>query len=55
MYPYIINHVKLDQHNINSNETLYYSFTLSVSKFGGSWNTVDESYVRVCVPNKVKK
>ena len=34
MYRYTINHVKLDQHNINSNETLYYSFTLSVNKLG---------------------
>ena len=40
--------------NINSNKTLYYPFTVSVSKCGGSCNTIDDPYARVCVPNKVK-
>ena len=37
--------------NINSNEPLYYTFTV---KYGGSCNTIDDPYARVCVPNKVK-
>ena len=49
-----MDHVKLAQHNTNSNETLYYPFTLSVNKFGGSCNTINDPYIRVCVPNKVK-
>ena len=40
--------------NINSNEPLYYLFTVSVIECGGSCNTIDDPYVRVCVPNKVK-
>ena len=40
--------------NINSDETLSYSFTVGVKKCGGSCNTVDDRYAWVCVPNKVK-
>ena len=28
---------------------------LSVNKCGGSCNNINDSYARVCVPNKVKK
>ena len=31
-----------------------YPFTVSVNKCGGSCNTVDDVYDRVCVSNKVK-
>ena len=37
--------------NINSNETLYYPFSDSVSKCGGSCNTIDNPYAWVYVPN----
>ena len=41
--------------NINSNEEpLYYSFTASINKCVESWNTVDDPYTQICVPNKVK-
>ena len=39
---------------INSNEPLYYPFTVSPNKCGGSCNTIDDLYGRACVPNKVK-
>ena len=40
--------------NINSNETHFYPFTVSVNNYGGTYNTIDVVYTRVCVPNKVK-
>ena len=40
--------------NINSNETHFYPFTVSVNNYGGTYNTIDVAYTRVCVPNKVK-
>ena len=40
--------------NINSDETLFYPFTVSVKKCGGSCNTIDDPYDRACVSNKVK-
>ena len=33
--------------NINSDETLFYPFTESVDKCGGSCNTIDDQYARV--------
>ena len=33
---------------------LFYLFTVSVNKSGGSYNTIDDPYVRICVLNKVK-
>ena len=40
--------------NINSNEPLYYPFTDSVNKCGGSCNSIDDPYARVSVPDKIK-
>ena len=40
--------------SINSDGTLFYSFTVSVSTYGGSCNSIDDSYAGVSVPNKVK-
>ena len=40
--------------NINSDKTLFYWFTISVNKCGGSCNTIHDPYSRVCIPNKVK-
>ena len=40
--------------NINSNVTFDYSFN-KLCQFGGSYNTIDHSYARICVQNKVKK
>ena len=41
--------------DMNSNETLFYPFTVSVTfKCGESCNTIDDPYAQVCVPNKVK-
>ena len=33
--------------NINSDETLFYPFTVTVNKCGGSSNTIDDRYARV--------
>ena len=38
----------------NSNETLFYPYTVSVSNFCGSCNIFIDSYAQFCVPNKVK-
>ena len=40
--------------DMNSNETLFYSFTVSVNKSGRSCNTINDPYAPVCVSNKVK-
>ena len=40
--------------DINSDETLFYPYTVSFDKCGGIYNTIDDPCVRVCVPNKAK-
>ena len=38
----------------NSNEPLYFPFTVSVSVCDGGCNTIDNPYARVCIPDKKK-
>ena len=38
----------------NSIKPLYRPSTVSVNWSGGSCNSIDDSYARICVPNKVK-
>ena len=38
---------------INSKEPLYYPFSVSVDKCGGSY-TIDDPYARICVPDEAK-
>ena len=40
--------------NINSDETLFYPFTIIVNKCDGGCNATDDPYAPFCVPNKVK-
>ena len=40
--------------NSGFNETLFYPFTVSFIKCGGSCNTIYDPYVRVNAPSKVK-
>ena len=40
--------------NIDTDKTIFYPFTVSVNKCGGSCKTIDDLYDWVCVSNKVK-
>ena len=40
--------------NINSEESLFYQFTVTLNKCGGNCNTIDDPYNRDFVSNKVK-
>ena len=40
--------------NVNSNEIIFYPFTLSVNISSESCNNINCPYARVCVPDKVK-
>ena len=41
--------------NISFDKTLFYPFTVSVNKCGGSCKTIDDSHVWFCAPNKAKR
>ena len=41
--------------NVNSNETLFYLFSVKTSKCSGSCNNINDPYAKMCVPDVVKK
>ena len=37
--------------NVNSNEPLFYAFSIKTSKCSGSCNNISDSYAKLCVPD----
>ena len=37
--------------NVNSNEPVFYPFSIKTSKWGGSCNNISDPYGKICVPN----
>ena len=40
--------------NVNSNEPVFYPFSIKASKCSGSCNNINDPYAKICVPNVVK-
>ena len=40
--------------NVNSNEPLFYSFSIKTSKCSGSCNNINAPYAKLCVPDVAK-
>ena len=40
--------------NINSNNPIFYPFSIKVNKCSGSCNNVNDPYARICVPDTIK-
>ena len=40
--------------NVNSNETLFYLFSVKTSKCSGSCNNINDPYAKMCVPDVIK-
>ena len=40
--------------NVNSDESVFYPFSIKTSKCSGSCNNVNDPYAKMCVPNVVK-
>ena len=40
--------------NVNSNEPVFYPFSIKTSKCSGSCNNINDPYRKICVPNIVK-
>ena len=40
--------------NLNSNEPVFYSFSIKTSECSGSCNNINDSYAKICVPDVVK-
>ena len=46
--------VRRDMININSNEPLFYPFSVLVNKCSGSCDNINDSYAKLCVPEVIK-
>ena len=40
--------------NVNSNEPVFYPFSIKTNKFGGSCNSINDPYAKKCVPDVIK-
>ena len=40
--------------NVNSDEPVFYPFSIKTSKCSGSCNNINDPYAKLCVPNVVK-
>ena len=40
--------------NVNSNEPLFYPFSIKTRKCSGSCNNINDPYAKICVPDAVK-
>ena len=40
--------------NVNTNEPVFYSFSIKVNKCSGSCNNINDPYAKLCVPDVVK-
>ena len=41
--------------DINSNNSIFYPFTIKVNKCNGNCNDINDPYARICVPDAIKK
>ena len=40
--------------NLNSNEAVFYPFSIKASKNGGNCNNINDQYAKICAPDAVK-
>ena len=40
--------------NINTNEPLFYSYSIKINKYKGSCNTITDPHAKLCVPDTIK-
>ena len=40
--------------NVNSNEPIFYPFSIKTSKCSGSCNNINNPYAKICVPDVIK-
>ena len=40
--------------NLNTNETLFYPYSIKINRCKGSYNTINDPYAKICVPDQIK-
>ena len=46
--------VRRESINVNSNEPVFYPFSIKTSKCSGSCNNINDPYAKICVPDVAK-
>ena len=49
-----MNNVRPKIINLNSNEPVFYLFSIKASKCSGTCNNINDPYAKICVPDVVK-
>ena len=47
--------IRLQTVNVNSDEPVFYTFSIKTSRCSGSCSNIDDTYAKLCVPDVVKK
>ena len=40
--------------NVNTNESVFYPYSITINKCKGSCNTINDPYAKLCVPDTIK-
>ena len=40
--------------NVNTNEPVFYPYSIIINKYKGSCNTINDPYAKLCVPDTIK-
>ena len=40
--------------NVNTNETVFYPYSITINKCEGSCNTINDPYAKLCIPATIK-
>ena len=46
--------VRLEIINVNSNNPMFYPFSIKINKCSGSCNNINNPYAKICVPDVIK-
>ena len=47
--------VRLEIINVNSNNPIFYPFSIKINKCSGNCNNINNPYAKICVPDIIKK
>ena len=46
--------IKTEIINLNTNEPMFYPYSIKINRCKGSCNTINNPYTKICVPDQIK-
>ena len=46
--------IKTEIINLNTNERMFYAYSIKINRCKGSCNTINDTYAKICVPDQIK-